>query len=62
LEAPPPYGSIDGAALLDNVEMRYRRFIRVTFDYDYHLLVLWTVHTHLAFECHTTPDFDELCE
>jgi hypothetical protein len=63
-EAPPPYGSIDGAAVLDKVEAWYRRFIRVTFDYDYHLLALWTAHTHLAEECHTTPrlQLDSLVE
>jgi hypothetical protein len=54
-EEPPPFGSIDGAAVLDKVEAWFRRFIRVTFDYDYHLLALWTVHTHLAEECRTTP-------
>ncbi|OBH47318.1 hypothetical protein A5683_25210 [Mycobacterium mantenii] len=41
--------------MLDKVEAWYRRFIRVTFDHDYHLLALWTVHTHLAEECHTSP-------
>jgi hypothetical protein len=54
-EAPPPYGSIDGAAVLDKLEAWYRRFIRVTFDGDYHLLALWTVHTYLVEECYTTP-------
>jgi hypothetical protein len=60
----PPYGSIDGAAVLDRVEAWYRRFIRVTFDSDYHLLALWTVHTHLAEECYTTPrlQLDSLVE
>lgn len=52
---PPPFGSIDGAAVLDEVDTWYRRFIRVTFDHDYELLALWTVHTHLAEECYTTP-------
>jgi hypothetical protein len=63
-EAPPPYGSIDGSAVLDKVEAWYRRFIRVTFDHDYHLLALWTVHTHLAEECYTTPrlQLDSLVE
>jgi len=60
----PPYGSIDGAAVLDRVEAWYRRFIRVTFEPDYHLLALWTVHTHLAEECYTTPrlQLDSLVE
>jgi hypothetical protein len=60
----PPYGSIDGAAVLDRVEAWYRRFIRVTFESDYHLLALWTVHTHLAEECYTTPrlQLDSLVE
>jgi hypothetical protein len=60
----PPYGSIDGAAVLDRVEAWYRRFIRVTFDPDYQLLALWTVHTHLAEECYTTPrlQLDSLVE
>ena len=63
-DEPPPYGSIDGAAVLDKVEAWFRRFIRVTFDHDYHLLALWTVHTHLAVECHTTPrlQLDSLVE
>jgi hypothetical protein len=36
----------------------------VTFDHDYHLLALWTVHTHLAEECYTTPrlQLDSLVE
>ena len=60
----PPYGSIDGAAVLDRVEAWYRRFIRVTFEPDYHLLALWTVHAHLAEECYTTPrlQLDSLVE
>jgi hypothetical protein len=60
----PPYGSIDGAAVLLRVEAWYRRFIRVTFEPDYHLLALWTVHTHLAEECYTTPrlQLDSLVE
>ena len=59
-----PYGSIDGAAVLDKVEAWYRRFIRVTVEHDYLLLVLWTVHTHLAEECYTTPrlQLDSLVE
>ena len=63
-DAPPPYGSVDGAAVLDRVEAWYRRFIRVTFDHDYHLLALWTVHTHLVEECYTTPrlQLDSLVE
>jgi Protein of unknown function (DUF3631)/Bifunctional DNA primase/polymerase, N-terminal len=54
-KAPPAYGSIDGAAVLDKVEAWYRRFIRVTFDGDHALLALWTVHTHLVNELRTTP-------
>lgn len=54
-EVPPPCGSINGAAVLEQVVAWLRRFIRVTFDHDYQLLALWIVHTYLAVECYTTP-------
>ena len=47
--------SIDGAELLDDITDWYRRFIAVTDDADLSVLALWTVHTHLAEECYTTP-------
>lgn len=54
-EVPQSYGSIDGAAVLDQIVAWLRRFIRVTFDRDYQLLALWILHTYLAVECYTTP-------
>lgn len=46
---------VNGAELLDELEKWFGRFIRVTFEGDLALLGLWTVHTHLAVELHTTP-------
>lgn len=46
---------VDGAQVLDDVRQHYARYIRVTDDADLHLLVLWTVSTHLAVELYTTP-------
>ena len=46
---------VNGAALLDELEKWFKRFIAVTFDGDLALLALWTVHTHLARELYTTP-------
>ncbi|MGE5697112.1 MAG: DUF3631 domain-containing protein [Candidatus Sericytochromatia bacterium] len=46
---------LSGAELLDALESWFVRFIAVTFDTDLALLALWTVHSHLAEECYTTP-------
>jgi hypothetical protein len=54
-KAPPPYGSIDGAALLDDVRTWFRRFICVVDPGDYDILTLWAAHTYLATELFTTP-------
>jgi hypothetical protein len=51
----PPFGSIDGAALLDDVRAWFARFICVVDDGDLDVLALWTVHTHLATELRTSP-------
>ena len=42
------------AALLDDIEEWFGRFICVSFEGDLPLLSLWTVHTHLAVELRTT--------
>ncbi len=52
---PPPFGSIDGAALLDDVRAWFARFICVVDDGDYDILTLWAAHTYLARELYTTP-------
>jgi hypothetical protein len=52
---PPPFGSIDGAALLDDVRTWFARFICVVDDGDLDILTLWSAHTHLARELYTTP-------
>jgi hypothetical protein len=48
------YAPAPGADLLDAVRDWYRRFIAAD-DADLEILALWTVHTHLAAECYTTP-------
>jgi hypothetical protein len=52
---PPPFGSIDGAALLNDVRAWFSRFICVVDSGDYDILTLWTPHTYLARELYTTP-------
>jgi hypothetical protein len=54
---PPkaPLGSIDGAALLDDIKAWFQRFIIVTDPDDLNILALWTVHTHLVKELRTSP-------
>jgi hypothetical protein len=52
---PPPFGSIDGAVLLDDIRTWFTRFICVVDSGDYDILSLWAVHTHLARELYTTP-------
>ena len=54
-QEPAPLGSIDGAALLDDVKAWFGRFIIVTDPDDLNILSLWTVHTHLVSELRTTP-------
>ena len=49
------WGEEDGAAVLDDLEEWFGRFICVSFDGDLALLALWAVHTHLAGELRTTP-------
>jgi hypothetical protein len=45
---------VDGATLLDTLVAWYGRFISCDRD-DLEILALWTIHTHLALECYTTP-------
>ena len=55
-ETTAPEGEpIDGAEVLRNVTAWYKRFVVVCDELDLPLLALWTVHTHLAKECYTTP-------
>ena len=51
----PEFGSIDGAAVLDDIAEWLARFIRFTETTDVFLLALWVVHTHLTAELYTTP-------
>lgn len=51
----PKADTNDLATVLDNVEAWYKRFIVVCDELDLALMALWTVHTHLAEECYTTP-------
>ncbi len=46
---------VDGAALLDELELWFGRYISVVFDGDLALLALWAVHTHLARQLYSTP-------
>ena len=46
---------VDGAALLDELEVWFGRYISVVFDGDLALLALWAVHTHLARQLYSTP-------
>src|ERR1700758_4483628 len=48
------YAPTPGAALLDAVRGWYERFIVADAE-DLDILALWTVHTHLAAECYSTP-------
>ena len=52
---PPPYGSIDGAALLEDLRAWFARFLVVVAETDLRLLALWVVHTFLCHELYTTP-------
>ncbi|SIS22216.1 DUF3631 domain-containing protein [Williamsia sterculiae] len=46
---------IDGAAVLNDVEAHFGRFIATTDDRDLSLVALWTVATHVAVETYTSP-------
>jgi hypothetical protein len=46
---------VDGAALLDDLERWFTRFIAVPDPLDLALIPLWAVSTHLAIELYTTP-------
>jgi len=48
------YAPAPGADLLDAVRGWYERFIVADAE-DLDILALWTVHTHLAAECYSTP-------
>ena len=52
---PPPYGSIDGAALLEDLRAWFARHIVVVAQTDLDLLALWAAHTFLCHELYTTP-------
>ena len=52
---PPPYGSSDGAALLDDVRGWFARFISVIDPDDLNILALWVAHTHLVNELYISP-------
>jgi hypothetical protein len=53
-EPPPPFGSIDGAALLVEVRTFLARFIVAETD-DLCLVTLWIAHTFLSHELRTSP-------
>jgi hypothetical protein len=54
-QEPPPYGSIDGAAILEDLRAWFARFVVVVAQTDLRLLALWVVHTYLCHELYTTP-------
>lgn len=54
-EPSPEYGSIDGAALLEDLHIWFGRHLVVATPTDLHLLALWVVHTFLCHELYTTP-------
>ena len=45
----------DYSELFNGIETWFARFISVPDEADLSLLTLWTVHTHLAEECYTSP-------
>ena len=45
---PPAYGSIDGAAILEDLRAWFARHIVVVGQTDLRLLALWVVHTFLS--------------
>jgi len=54
-EQPPEFGSIDGAALLDELCAWFKRYVVVVAQDDLDLLALWVAHTYLCQELYTTP-------
>lgn len=52
---PAPPEPINGNELLDEIRAWLARFIITTTEGDIDLLTLWTAHTHLVIETHTTP-------
>jgi hypothetical protein len=53
--AKPPAEPVDGAILIDDVKEWFERFIGATDYRDHCLMTVWTLHTHLVNELHTTP-------
>ena len=54
-EAPPEFGSIDGAGVLDDLGDWLGRYIVVAQPTDLALLALWVAHTFLSQELYSTP-------
>ncbi len=54
-EPTPEFGSIDGAALLEDLRDWFGRHIVVAAATDLCLLALWVPHTFLCYELYTTP-------
>ncbi|KUI17411.1 hypothetical protein AU191_08880 [Mycolicibacterium acapulense] len=55
VESPPPeFGTLDGTELLDSLQTWFGRFV-IAHEDDLSLLAVWTVHTYLCTELHTTP-------
>lgn len=51
-----PYGeTIDGAALLDEIDAMLSRFVAFPSEVDRHAIALWIVHTHALTAFETTP-------
>lgn len=48
-------GGVEAGAVLDDVREWFGRYITVLNEPDLDLLTLWAAHTHLAFECYTSP-------
>jgi len=46
---------VDGAAVLDDLKDWFGRFIAIVDPHDLDVLALWTAHTHLAEQLHTSP-------
>ncbi len=54
-EAPPEFGSIDGAGVLDDLGAWLGQFVIVAAPTDLALLALWIAHTFLSHELYSTP-------
>ena len=52
---PPPYGSIDGAALLDEIDAFLARYVIYPEEHMRHAHTLWIAHTHLMDCWDSTP-------